>query len=87
MTMIDFSVKDVVMKRYSVRTFDKRPVEKEIKEKLMTYASELKNPLGPAIKVPMIEKKLALYQKLLYNDLNSLLQIGRFLCFLIPLSS
>ncbi len=57
--MFDFSVEDVVKKRYSVRTFDKKPVEKELKEKLLAYADNLQNPLGPKIKIQYIDKELA----------------------------
>lgn len=54
---IDFSVKDAVTKRYSVRTFDKKPVEQEIKKKIFSYADSLQNPLGPKIKIQFIEKE------------------------------
>lgn len=56
---IDFSVKDVVTKRYSVRTFDNKPIENEIKEKIRCYANSLQNPLGPKMKIQFIEKKIA----------------------------
>lgn len=56
---IGFSVEDAVKKRYSVRTFDKKPVEKEIREKIHAYAEKLRNPLGPKIKIQFIEKNLA----------------------------
>lgn len=56
---LDFSVMDVVRKRYSVRTFDKRPVEKEVKEKILAYADTLQNPLGPKMKIQFIEKEFA----------------------------
>lgn len=55
----DFSVKEAVTKRYSVRTFDKRPLEKEIRERLLSYADELHNPLGPKIRVQFIEREIA----------------------------
>ncbi len=57
--MFDFSVEDVIKKRYSVRTYDKKPVENEIKEKILAYAERLQNPLGPKIKIQFIEKDLA----------------------------
>lgn len=57
--VLNFSVKEAVTKRYSVRTYDKRPVESEVKEKLLAYAEQLHNPLGPKIKVQWIEKELA----------------------------
>lgn len=55
----DFSVKDAVTKRYSVRTYDKKVVEQEVKEKILAYAQKLHNPLGPKMKVQFIEKKSA----------------------------
>jgi len=54
-----FSVEEAVKTRYSVRTFDKRPAEKEIKEKILAYAKSLHNPLGPKMKLQFIEKNLA----------------------------
>lgn len=59
MCKCDFSVKDAVTKRYSVRTYEKRPVEKEVKEKILSYAKGLQNPLGPKMKVQYIEKATA----------------------------
>jgi len=56
---LGFSVKDAVTKRYSVRTYDKRPIEKEVKEKIFAYAESLQNPLGPKMKIQFIEKELA----------------------------
>lgn len=56
---IGFSVKDAVTKRYSVRTYDKRPMEKELKQKILSYADELQNPLGPKMRVQFIEKETA----------------------------
>lgn len=55
----EFSVEDTVRSRYSVRTFDKRCLEQEIKEKILSYAEQLNNPLGPGIKVQFIEKETA----------------------------
>lgn len=57
--MSEFFVEDAVRKRYSVRTYDKRPVEKEVKEKIIAYADRLKNPLGPKMKIQFIEKEVA----------------------------
>lgn len=54
---MDFSVKSVVEQRYSVRTFDNRPVEKEVKDKILSYAAKLENPLGPHMNVKFIEKE------------------------------
>ena len=56
---LNFSVKEAVTKRYSVRTFDKKEVEKEVIDKILTYAKGLENPLGPKIRVQLIEKETA----------------------------
>ncbi len=55
----DFEVEKAVRQRYSVRTYDKRPVENEVKEKILDYANRLQNPLGPKMKIQFIEKDLA----------------------------
>lgn len=55
----DFSVENAVRSRYSVRTFDKRILDKELKEKILAYAEQLDNPLGPGIKVHFVEKETA----------------------------
>lgn len=57
--MSDFSVKEAVTNRYSVRTYDKKPIEQETKEKLLAYAKGLENPLGPKVNVQFIEKNTA----------------------------
>lgn len=57
--MPGFNVENAVRMRYSVRTFDKKPVEKEVKEKIVVYAEGLQNPLGPKIKIQFIEKDIA----------------------------
>lgn len=54
---IGFNVEDAVNKRYSVRTYAKRDVSQEVKDKILAYAAELKNPLGPKMNVKFIEKK------------------------------
>lgn len=57
--MIGFDVKDAVTKRYSVRTYEKRPVEDEVKARVLAYADSLQNPLGPKCRVQLIEKETA----------------------------
>lgn len=57
--MHEFSVKDAVTKRYSVRTYDKKALEPEVIEKILNYADRLQNPLGPKVKVQLIEKETA----------------------------
>lgn len=56
---IGFSVSETVNKRYSVRTYDSRPVEKDVKAKILEYANSLQNPLGPKIRFQFIEKETA----------------------------
>ncbi len=56
---IGFSVQDAIRKRYSTRSFDKRPVEDDVREKLLAYAASLQNPLGPHIRVQFVEKQTA----------------------------
>lgn len=55
----DFSVKDAVTKRYSVRTYDKKTMEPEVKEKIFNFADRLQNPLGPKVRIQFIEKETA----------------------------
>lgn len=55
----NFKIEEAVRNRYSVRTFDKTAVEEEIKENILSYAEQLKNPLGPGIKIQFIEKGTA----------------------------
>lgn len=55
--MLAFSIQEAVTKRYSVRTYDSKTVEKETREKIYDFAKMQKNPLGPKIKIQFIEKK------------------------------
>lgn len=54
-----FSVEEAVRKRYSVRTYDGRPLAPELMERLLAYAGELENPLGPGMRLCVIEKGAA----------------------------
>lgn len=56
---IGFSVEEAVKQRYSVRSYDKRTVDERTKEDILSYAAQLKNPLGPAIRIQLIEKDTA----------------------------
>ena len=56
---IGFSLKDAVEKRYSVRTYDNRPLDAGTKQNLLSYADALQNPLGPKIRVQFIERETA----------------------------
>ncbi len=51
-----FSVNKTIKERYSVRTYDKKLVPNEIKEKIMSYAESLSNPFGVKINFKFIEK-------------------------------
>lgn len=54
-----FSVEKTVLQRYSVRTYDPRPVEQELREKLMDFAAGLSNPFGPGIRIQFIDAAAA----------------------------
>ena len=53
---IGFSVNDAVRKRYSVRTYDVRPVEQAVRAQLLAYGECLQNPLGPKANFRFLEK-------------------------------
>lgn len=57
--MCEFPVREAVTQRYSVRTFEKRTVEWKLREKILSYAESIKNPLGPKIRLQFIEKTSA----------------------------
>lgn len=57
--VLDFSIEKVVKERYSVRSYDRTPIEKDVREKIISYAEKLNNPLGPSIRVKMIDKETA----------------------------
>lgn len=67
-----FSVKEAVVKRYSCRTYDNKPLGAEVKNKLLSYAETLQNPFGPKIRVQLIEKESAANAKKLgtYGVIN-----------------
>ncbi len=51
-----FSINNAIKERYSVRTYLKKPVSDEIKDKIMSYAEKLNNPFGVKINFKFIEK-------------------------------
>lgn len=55
----DFNLREAVTSRYSVRTYEKKKVEKETRDKLLAYVSAKGNPFGPDIRVQFIEKETA----------------------------
>lgn len=53
---IDFPVEQTIKKRYSVRTYqENKPITREDKEKLMTYANTLSNPFGVHVSFHLLE--------------------------------
>ncbi len=54
-----FDVKAAVEARFSVRTYEKRAVESDLRDKLKLYADSLQNPLGPKVRFEFIDKKTA----------------------------
>lgn len=55
----DFNLREAVTSRYSVRTFEKKAVDKETRDKLLAYVYTTENPFGPNIRVQFIEKETA----------------------------
>lgn len=53
---LEFPVEQTINMRYSVRTYDEKPISKEDKEKLMTYANTLSNPFGVPVTFRLLEK-------------------------------
>ena len=51
-----FSAADAVRQRRSVRTYSKKPVPQELRQKLLEYAAGLVSPWGHGISVRFIEK-------------------------------
>ena len=44
---IGFPVQETIQQRYSVRTYDPKPVDETIRQDILAYANTLTNPLGP----------------------------------------
>ena len=44
---IGFPVQETIQQRYSVRTYDPKPVSETIQQDILSYARALTNPLGP----------------------------------------
>ena len=51
-----FDVEKTVLKRRSVRTYDKRKVALSMREEIMAYAEALENPLGPKVTFKLLDK-------------------------------
>ncbi|QLY78834.1 nitroreductase family protein [Clostridium intestinale] len=54
---MDFPIEKTIKERNSVRTYEKRPLSKEDKEKLMEYANTLSNPFGAKVAFRLLENK------------------------------
>lgn len=56
---IGFPVRETVEKRISVRGYDGRKLSEEQKEQIRNYAAALQNPLGPKVRIELIERSTA----------------------------
>lgn len=54
---MDFPVEQTIKERYSVRSYQERPISEEDKEKLMAYANTLSNPFGTHVSFHLLESK------------------------------
>ena len=52
---IGFSVQETIQQRYSVRTYDAKPVNETIRQDILNYAKTLTNPLGPHTRFQFID--------------------------------
>lgn len=59
----EFPVEQTIKARYSVRTYEERPLSEEDKEKLLAYADALSNPFGIHVSFRLLEKDGALNAK------------------------
>lgn len=53
----EFPVEQTINARYSVRTYEERPLSEEVRENLITYANTLSNPFGARVSFRLLEKK------------------------------
>lgn len=54
-----FPVNETIRKRYSVRTYEKRKVNEDLRGKILEYADSIQNPLGPKANFRFIDKSTA----------------------------
>lgn len=54
---MDFPVEQTIKERYSVRSYQERPISEEDKERLMEYANTLSNPFGVHVSFHLLETK------------------------------
>lgn len=55
----DFSVEEAIRARHSVRSYDSRVVPQEVRTKILEYAAGIQNPLGPKIRIKLIDKTIS----------------------------
>ena len=65
---MDFPIRETIEKRRSVRTYETRPLSREDRERLTSYAARIENPFGVPVRIGLIEterseqpKKLGTY--------------------------
>jgi len=51
-----FSAEDTIRNRISVRTYDKKEIDAEMRNQILEFADSLQNPLGPKIKFRLLDK-------------------------------
>ena len=52
-----FSAEETIRNRISVRTYDKKEIDAEMRKKIMDFADTLKNPLGPKINFKLLDRR------------------------------
>ncbi len=53
---MNFSAEKTIRNRISVRTYDKKVIDEDTRNKIMEFADSLKNPLGPEVKFRLLDK-------------------------------
>ena len=50
------NIEQIIRKRYSVRTYEKKPVEADVRQQVMEYAETVSNPFGPKLRFKWLDK-------------------------------
>ena len=50
------NIEQIIRKRYSVRTYEKKPVEAVVRQQVMEYAETVSNPFGPKVRFKWLDK-------------------------------
>lgn len=50
------NIEQIIRKRYSVRTYEKKPVEAYVRQQVMEYAETVSNPFGPKLRFKWLDK-------------------------------